>query len=131
VPTDTPIFLEGDGRVPLDLVCSGTQVRVRVDPDVSQPTASEVKVAADLLEGTVSSAWTPGDNPLLVLPDGQTVPTAVHVRDTATIIDVRDDNYKLLGFGDIKAGDQLKVFGLKSSECNVMFEAFVVLVVGP
>ncbi|MBP2672044.1 MAG: hypothetical protein H6Q85_2110, partial [candidate division NC10 bacterium] len=128
-PSDTPVFLEGDGEVPLDLVCTGTNVRVFLDPDVLQPTATGVKVVADLIEGVVTAL--PGSNTLLVLPAGQTVATLVHVRDGATIIDQRDDNYKLLGFADIKTTDQLKVFGLNASPCNTLFEAFVVLVVGP
>jgi hypothetical protein len=129
VPKDTPIFLEGDGQVPLDLVCTGTTVRVHLDPDATQPTAADVKVVANLLEGTVTGVS--GGNTLLVLPTGQTVATRVHVRDGATIIDQRDDSYKLLNFADIKVTDQLKVFGLKASPCNTLFEAFVVLVVGP
>lgn len=129
VPQDTPIFLEGDGRVPLDLVCTGTNVRVQLDPEAIQPTAAAVKVAASLLEGTVTG--TPGGSTLLVLPTGQTVAGLVHVRDGATIIDQRSDNYQLLSVTDIKATDQLKVFGLNASPCNAFFEAFVVLVVGP
>ena len=134
VPKDAPIFLEGDGQVPLKLVCTGVAVRVFLDPDAPQPTATEVKVLADRLEGTVPGSWTSGGNPLLVVPDGQTVPTAVHVRDGATIIDQRGGDYKLSNLGDITAGDQLKVFGLKPSPCNSNvdeFEAFVILVVGP
>jgi hypothetical protein len=129
VPKGTSIFLEGDGQVPLDLVCTGTTVRLLLDPDAIQPTATEVKVVANLLEGTVTGM--PGGNTLLVLPAGQTVATVVHVRDGATIIDQRDDNYTLLNFADIKVTDQLKVFGLNASPCNMLFEAFVVLVVGP
>jgi len=132
VPQDTPIFLEGDGQVPLSLVCTGTTVRVLLDPAVPQPTATDVKVVANVLEGTVTG--TPGGNKLLVLPEGQTAATSVHVRDGATIIDQRDNDYKLSNLGDIKTDDQLKVFGLKPSPCNSNvneFEAFVILVVGP
>ncbi len=129
VPTDTPIFLEGDGRVPLALVCDGTTVRVLLDPGASQPTATEVKVLADLLEGTVTGIS--GGNTLRVLRDGETVPTDVHVRDGATIIDQRGDADVLRNFGDIRIGDRVRVFGLKPGPCNSVFEAFVVLVVNP
>jgi hypothetical protein len=49
-------------------------------------------------------------------------------------MDVRGGNYGLLTLADIKAGDQLKVFGLKPSPCssNVKeFEVLVILVAGP
>ena len=133
VPKDNPIFLEGDGQVALDLVCTGTRVRVLLDAAVPQPTATDVKVLADLVEGTVKDKWTNlGDgNMLRVLPNGQTVETNVPVRNGATIIDQRGDDYTLLDFGQIKTNDQLKIFGLKSGPCNASFEAFVVLVVGP
>ncbi len=129
VPTDTPIVLEGDGRVPLNLVCTGTMVQVLLDPDLPQATATAVQVAADVVEGTVTGVS--GGNTLLILPAGQTVAASVHVRDGATVIDHRGDDYKLLDFGDIRVNDQLKVFGMKPSPCNTSFEAFVVLVVGP
>lgn len=129
VPKDTPIFLEGDGRVPLDLVCAGTSVRTLLDPDVLLPTATDVTVLANLLEGIVTGISV--GNTLRVLPDGQTAEIYVHVRDGATIIDQQDDDYKLLNFGDIKLNNQLKVFGLHPGPCNSSFEAFVVLVVGP
>jgi len=133
VPKDTPIFLEGDGRVPLDLVCTGTRVRVLLDAAAPQPTATDVKVLADLVEGTVTKRWTdPVEGDMLrVLPDGQTVTTDVHVRNGATIIDQQGNNYTLLSFADIKINDELKIFGLKPGPCNTHFEAFVVLVVGP
>lgn len=49
-------------------------------------------------------------------------------------MDVRGGNYGLLTLADIKAGDRLKVFGLKPSACdsNVNeFVAFVIVVAGP
>ena len=49
-------------------------------------------------------------------------------------MDVRGGNYGLLTLADIKAGDRLKVFGLKPSPCSSTvneFEAFVILVAGP
>jgi hypothetical protein len=133
VPKDTPIFLEGDGQVPLGLLCTGVAVRVFLDPDAPQPTATEVKVLADLVEGTVKAKWIDpvSGNMLRVLPDGQAVEINVHVRNGATIIDQRGDDYTLLNFADIKINDQLKIFGLEPSVCNSSFEAFVVLVVGP
>jgi hypothetical protein len=129
VPTDTPIVLEGDGRVPLDLVCTGTRVRVLVDPDASQATATEVTVLTDSIEGMVTEIR--GGRTLIVRPAGQDVGTAVHVRDAATILDQRSDNDALMSFEQIKVGDHLKVFGLKPSSCNLAFEGFVVLVVTP
>ncbi len=130
VPKTTPIFLEGDGSVPLDLVCTGRKVRILVvDPDAAQLTASQVKVQADVLEGTVTGIS--GGNTLLIEPDGQTVSIFVHVPDGATIIDQRGDDDKLLNFGDIQMGNQVKVFGLGPSPCNTISEAFVILVVGP
>lgn len=130
VPTDTPIVLEGDVTVPLALLCTGTTVRVLLDPDNPQPTATEVKVTADMLEGTVTGIS--GGNTLLVLPTGETVAVTVQVRDGATILDQRGDDDTLLTFGDILVNAQLKVSGLKSGPCHLTtFEAFVVQVVGP
>ncbi|HYR01742.1 MAG TPA: hypothetical protein VES58_00245, partial [Syntrophobacteria bacterium] len=69
---------------------------------------------------------------LLVKPDGQSVSVYVHVQDGATIIDQRKDDDKLLSFGDIQVGNQVKIFGLGPSPCNTaIFEGFVILVVGP
>jgi hypothetical protein len=129
VPKTTPIFLEGDGSVPLELLCTGEQVRILVDPKATPLTATQVKVQADVLQGTVTGIS--GGNTLLVQPDGQTISIPVHVRDGATILDQRGDDDKLLGFGDIQLGDQVKVFGLDPSSCNPITQAFVVLVVGP
>jgi hypothetical protein len=129
VPKTTLIFLEGDGSVPLELVCTGRKVRILVDPNATQLTASQVKVQADLLEGTVTGIS--GGNTLLVKPDGQTASINVHVPDGTTIIDQRSDDDKLLSFGDIQVGNQVKVFGLGPGPCNTMFEASVILIVGP
>jgi len=129
VPKTTPIFLEGDGTVPLDLVCTGRTVRIVVDPDATPLTATQVKVQADVLEGTVTGIS--GGNTLRIKPNGQTEEIYVHVRDEATIIDQRGDDDRLLSFGNIQVDDKVKMFGLGPGPCNSISEAFVILVVGP
>jgi hypothetical protein len=102
---------------------------VLVDPDASQVTATDVKVLADSVEGIVTGISS--GRTLIVRPAGQAVGTAVHVLDAATILDQRSDNDTLMSFEQIKVGDSLKVFGLKPSSCNLVFEGFAVLVVTP
>ena len=128
IPTGTPIYLEGDGEVPVDLLCLGREVRVVVDPDrPASPVAMEVWLKADTLEGTVTA--TGPDRTLFI--DG----VSTYVPLSATILDTRGDNDVLMSFEDILnhtgPSFELKCFGLEPCPGESAFTAFVVLVVGP
>ncbi len=126
VPTDTPIVLEGDGEVPPALLCAGRKVRVTLDPNAPDLTATKVQVESDRLEGTVASVGLPGF--LTVSVEGQTGTSSVHVLGTATILKQLGDTTILITFDQIKPNDEIELFGLKPSSCNQAFEAFVVIV---
>jgi hypothetical protein len=128
VPKGTPVLLEGDGDVPFELLCVGRKVRVTLDPKMPDPTATKVRVEADLLEGTVTAK--PGGTFLTLNVGGQS--QTVHVRADATILDQRGVGDSLADFDDIQIGQQIRIFGLQPLlTCNLNFEGFVVLIVGP
>ena len=61
---------------------------------------------------------------MVKLEDGR----EIYVRESATIIDLRDGEIVLAGFGDIAEGDAVKAFGLESCK-GEPFEGFVILIV--
>jgi hypothetical protein len=128
VPSDAQIYLEGDGEISADLLCEGRQVRISLDPDrPASPTATQVWVQADILEGSVA-----GNEPGRILfIDEQ----RVFVPLGATILDTRGDDDVLMTFDEIINDDntiyELKCFGLTACPDDAVFTALVVLVVGP
>ena len=86
-----------------------------VDPDSIQPTATEVKVLADSIEGVVTGI---SERPTLsVLPTGQTS-GLTFMSATVPRSWISGTTTTMLNFGDIKVNDQLKIFGLKAGSCN-------------
>ena len=123
LPVGVPIFLEGDGPVPIELLCEGQKVRVLLDPyERSQLTATEVQVESELLVGEVTDV----DETSRMLIVGA---EEVYVRPGATILDQRGDEDELVWLSQIEVGDKLRIFGL--SDCSELdvFHAFVVLIV--
>jgi len=134
VPSDVGIHLAGDGAVPDDLLddllaCGPLAVTVALKTDESSSgdsmedmmsrlagtsgdeetlTASDVRVAAENLEGEVSEV--DADGGTVVVGD-----TLVALLDGATIIDLRNDE-ALGDLGDLEAGDRVRVFGLANCE---------------
>ena len=126
LPEDTGIYLEGDGEVPMNLLCEGRQVRVVLDPEETELTAKKVIVEADPLEGWVDDIDEFAPLSLRV-NDGQTV-VDVQVRGGATILDLRG-GIKPAEFDDIEKQDVLRCLGLYDCT-NTDYHAFVVLIVG-
>ena len=126
LPKDTGIYLEGDGEVPMKLLCEGRQVRVVLDPEETELTAEKIIVEADPLEGWVDDIDEFAPRSLRV-NDGQTV-VDVRVREGATILDLRG-GIKPAEFDDIEKQDVLRCLGLYDCT-NTDYHAFVVLIVG-
>jgi hypothetical protein len=122
LPEDTGIYLEGDGEVPMNLLCEGRQVRVVLDPEEIELTAEKVIVEADPLEGSVDDI---DEFTRSLSVNGQTV----YVRDGATILDLRG-GIKPAEFKDIEKQDMLRCLGLYDCT-NTDYHAFVILIVGP
>lgn len=136
LPEETPIYLEGDGEVPLDLLSDllecdeqQRQFRVVLDPNADETaplTAIEATLQADRLEGMVYALG--GDRTRTFFIDGQ----RVYVQPGATILDLRGKADVVRDFGKIKTGDRLVCFGLKACPADeVDFFAFVVLITSP
>ena len=128
LPVGVPVFLEGDGQVDLDLLtelveCKPRVVRIMLDPDEPDLTATSVYVQADKLVGQVS--WTDSVRPILTLIGGQTV----QVQPGATILADEEDSDDLVLFNYIQAGDELTLFGFEACDGDdVDFYAFIVLI---
>jgi hypothetical protein len=124
VPSGTPINIEGDGSVPMQLFCEGRQVRIFLDPDTLDPlTATLVLVHAERRVGEVISV-NEFDRTLNV--DGETV----FVQPGATILDTRGTVDTLVGFEKIDVNGQLEYFGLDACPGDMGFTAFVILIAG-
>ena len=124
MPANTPIYLHGDGEVPIELLCEGRNVRVIIYPEKPVLTAAEVQVQDERIEGQVEST-NEMDHTLII--DGQNV----FVQAGATILDLHGEEESPIGFDEIKSGDELKCFGLTACPGDLEFYAFVILVVGP
>jgi len=131
VPSNAPVYLEGDGEFPRSLLCVGREVRVIIDPAIESPlTAKLVRVTSETLEGEVQ----PDDfyNRILVVkPVGSSVSDHVFVQPYATILDLSDGKYQPIDITDIWPGDVVKCFGVPECEGAIPlndFYAFVVLV---
>jgi hypothetical protein len=126
VPESVGFYLEGDGPIPADLLadlvdCDERHVRVVLAEDTEADTASEVRIGADDLRGTVEA--TAPDRGVIEI-DG----SLVAVQRGATILDLRGGQ-KLIGLADIRIGDVVRAFGLEAChDEEVDFHAFVLLV---
>ncbi len=124
IPSGTPINIEGDGSVPMDLFCEGRQVRIFLDPDILDPlTATLVLVEAERREGQVA-AVDESDRSLTIGGEN------VFVQLGATILDTRGPVDTLVDFEQIDVNDQLEYFGLEACLGDTGFTAFVILITG-
>jgi len=130
LPKGTPIRLEGDGDVPVNLLCVGRAVKVFLEADPSNPTiptAGEVRVIPDELVGRVTAIS--GTGWIEVTGGSPATTVTVHVRDDAVIMDQTVDPPKLVDFTKLKIGQEVTVFGLKAlPACNMNFEGFVAII---
>jgi hypothetical protein len=125
IPKGTPINIEGDGSVPMELFCEGRQVRIFLDPDILDPlTATLVLVQAERRVGEVIGDPDEFDRTLTVGAE------SVSVQLGATILDTRGADDTLVGFEVISDGDQLEYFGLDACPGDTGFTAFVILITG-
>jgi hypothetical protein len=126
VPDGTLIYLEGDGAIPVSLLCVGRYVRVFLNPDIPNPlTASQVKVMSVKHEGTVKTSDT-GTRTLTVDVEGS-IETVV-VSNGATILKSTSGVQSLTSFEDIKVDDYIVYFGLTGCGTDTKFYAFVIVV---
>ena len=129
VPSNAPVYLEGDGEFPRALLCEGREVRVVIDP-TAQPalTAKLVQVKAEILEGVVTQPFS-SLNHLLVVDSS----VYVGVQAYATMLDLRNGKYEPIDIGDIGPGDKVRCFGVHQCagplDRMIDFYAFVILVI--
>ncbi|KPK23921.1 MAG: hypothetical protein AMK69_17050 [Nitrospira bacterium SG8_3] len=122
VPWWTPIKIEGDGYLPMDLFCEGRQVRILIDLEILDPlTATLVLVEAARREGQVVAV--DDFDRSLTLASGN-----VTVQPDATILDTSGTPDGLVEFEEILPGDHLKYFGLEACPNDTGFSAFVILI---
>lgn len=125
VPDGTLIYLEGDGAIPLNLLCVGRYVRVFLNPDIPSPlTATQVKVMSVKHEGTVKTSNT-STRTLTVDVEGS-IETVV-VSNGATILKSTSGGQHLISFENIDVGDYVEYFGLAGCG-DTKFHAFVIVV---
>ena len=126
IPSGTPINIEGDDSVPMELFCERRQVRIFLDPHTLGPlTATFVIVQAERRVGEMTSV-DEFDRTLTVDVDGE----SVFVQPGATILDTRGPVDTLVGFEEIDVNDQLEYFGLDACPGDMGFTAFVILITG-
>ncbi|MBN2516709.1 MAG: DUF4382 domain-containing protein [Deltaproteobacteria bacterium] len=123
-PQNTPIYLVGDGVVPFNLLCAGRKVRLMIDSAESEPTAREVQVQPDHVNGPVEFV-NETDRTLIV--DGQTV----SVDEGATILDLRGSVDTPVAFDEIEISYEVSCFGLQACPPDVGFYGFIILIVEP
>jgi hypothetical protein len=134
VPSDAPVYLEGNGEFPRSLLCEGREVRVTIDPDIASnpPTAKLVRVISETLEGVVQ-ADDFYNRILVVKPEGGE-PVYTFVPSSATILDVGGGKYQLMHITSIMPGDVVRCFGVPECSGTIPislndFYAFVILVI--
>jgi hypothetical protein len=137
VPSNAPVYLEGDGEFPRFLLCEGREVRVIIDPAIESPLAAKmVRVTSETLEGVVLQAMT-SYSPVLVVDPIEVVPPSVYVevRPYATVLDLRNGKYAPINVTDIDPKDRIKCFGVQKcpgvTGSLTDFYAFVILVIDP
>ncbi len=130
IPMGTPIYLEGDGAVPLSLICEGRQVRIFIKWPWTSPflTAAFVKVEPEKHEGEVTDI--DSTKRILTVSLQNDVAEKVKVEFGATILVDNNGNLVLKQFNDINVGDYVIYFGLSDCQAGNPFHAFV-LVVNP
>ncbi len=130
IPAGTPIYLEGDGAVPISLICEGRQVRIFVKLPWTTPTltAAFVKVEPEKHEGIVTGIDLVNRILTVTLTGGGT--ENVKIEPGATILESNNGIQGLMSFSDIKIDDYLIYFGLSDCQEVNLFHAFV-LVVNP
>ena len=128
LPPDTPIFLQGNGDISLELLdqlltnCGPKKVRVVLDPEETEPTAEEVRVQQERLLGQVDAIL--GDR-VVRLQSGK----LVRIQEGATILLNTKRADVPVDFDEIKVGDKLTLYGLAAcSDLDVDFFAFIALV---
>lgn len=122
VPSGTPINIQGDGSVPMELFCEGRQVRIFLDPDtLDRLTATLVLVQAERRQGEVIIV---DDFDRTLTINGE----SVYVQPGATILDTRGTVDTLVEFEEIKVTDNIAYFGLEACPGDTGFTAFVVLI---
>lgn len=123
------IYLEGDGEIPVNLLCVGREVRVLVN---TSSTATQVKVMSETKAGTVTAIDAVARTLTVDLGGGITDTIVVNVG--ATILKSIGGFQSLISFGDINAktgsyaGDYIQYFGLTGCGSDTTFFAFVVVV---
>lgn len=134
VPSNAPVYLEGDGEFPRSLLCEGREVRVIIDPDIASnpPTAKLVRVISETLEGVVQA----DDmyNRVLVVKPEAGEPVYAFVQSSATILDLSNGKYQPMDITDIRPGDVVRCFGVPECPGTIPislndFYAFVILVI--
>ena len=127
VPDGTLIYLEGDGAIPVSLLCEGRYVRVFLNPDIPSPlTATQVKVMSVKHEGTVD-AIDSNTRTMTVLLEGGLTETVV-VSTGATILKSTSGVQSLTSLENIAEGDYVEYFGLAGCGTDTKFYAFVIVV---
>ena len=134
-PKYTPIYLEGDGGVPVNFLCEGRRLRIFLDPVKPELAAIEVRIEPDIAEGEVLNHISNQDERTLLLQlEAQEDPLIVHVQDGTTILDLRGDANALVDFDEIEIFDQVRCYGLYACPDDPYFSdfvAFVILIVKP
>jgi hypothetical protein len=134
VPSNAPVYLEGDGEFPRSLLCEGREVRVIIDPDIASnpPTAKLVRVISETLEGVVQA----DDmyNRVLVVKPEAGEPVYAFVQSSATLLDLSNGKYQPMDITDIRPGDVVRCFGVPECPGTIPislndFYAFVILVI--
>jgi len=132
IPDGTPIYLEGDGVIPVDLFCVGREVRFFVNSNISSPlTATLVKVKAERHVGTVLTVSDASTHTLTVTVDlggSLTKTETVDVSTDAKIFKSIGGEQNPISFEDIKTDDYIWYFGLTGCGADTKFYAFVVIV---
>jgi hypothetical protein len=134
-PKYTPIYLEGDGEVPVNFLCEGRRLRVFLDPVKPELTAIEVRIEPEIVEGAVLNHISNQDERTLLLQlEAQVEPLIVHAQDGTTILELRGDANALVDFDEIEIFDQVRCYGLYACPDDPYFSdffAFVILIVKP
>jgi hypothetical protein len=128
LPQETPIFLQGDGEIPLGLLnqlllyCGPKKVLISLDPAEAEPTALEVRVQQDRLSGRVEAL---ARDRIVFLADG----TSVRIQEGATILLNTDSADIPVDIDAIRIGDGLTLYGLEAcSAIEEDFYAYIVLI---
>jgi len=128
LPEGTPVYLQGDGEVSLELLnylldnCGPKEVRVALDPAEAEPTAQEVRVQQERLFGQVVDILM---DRVVRLRSGK----LVKIQPGATILLNTSRADIPVDFDQIRVGDKLTLYGLEAcTGLDVDFYAFVVLI---